>query len=172
MQANPKTANPEGGPLEQIVGDLLRQRNATLAVAESCTGGLIGGRITEVAGSSKYFSGGVIAYDNHVKIRQLGVAASLITRHGAVSAEVARAMAAGVRKRFQTDYGLSVTGVAGPGGGTPEKPVGTIWLGLAGPNGTVAGKLTIPGGRRHEIRAQTVRQALEWLRRILIRDCD
>ncbi len=165
-ESNP--AAPEGESTEQILGNLLRERGATLAVAESCTGGLIAGRITAVAGSSDYFAGGVIAYDNRVKIRQLGVAAALIARHGAVSEEVARAMAEGVRKRFQTDYAVSVTGVAGPGGGTPEKPVGTIWLGLAGPNGTVAAKWTLPGGRRHEIRAQTVQCALDGLRRILV----
>ncbi len=151
--------NPERG-----LGELLVAQGATLAVAESCTGGLLGGRITAAAGSSAYFSGGIIAYDNAVKIRHLGVPETLLARHGAVSSEVARAMAAGVRQRFRTTYGLSITGIAGPGGGTPDKPVGAIWLGLADSAGADAKKLELSAGDRHTIREQAVNHAIAWLR--------
>ena len=117
--------------MEDIVGRLLRQQKATLTTAESCTGGLIGHRITSVSGSSTYYLGGVVAYSNEVKVRELGVSADTLDRHGAVSEEVARQMAVGVRKRFNSDYGLSVTGVAGPTGGTPDKPVGLVYMAVA-----------------------------------------
>ncbi len=151
-------ANPE-----RFLAELLGAQGATLAVAESCTGGLLGGRITALAGSSAYFIGGVIAYHNAVKIRHLGVPETLLDRDGAVSAGVARAMATGVRQRFRTNYGLSITGIAGPGGGTPDKPVGTIWLGLADNAGADAKKLELSVGDRHTIREQAVVHALEWL---------
>jgi|CXWL01.1.fsa_nt_gi nicotinamide-nucleotide amidase len=119
--------------LEAVVGDLLRSQGAWVATAESCTGGLVAERLTRVAGSSDYVLGGVVAYANAVKVRELAVPAELIDAHGAVSAEVARAMATGVRARFGATFGIGITGVAGPGGGTPEKPVGTVHLALAGP---------------------------------------
>ena len=117
--------------MEDVVGRLLRREKATLATAESCTGGLIGHRITSVSGSSDYYLGGIVAYSNEVKIRELGVNADTLNRFGAVSEEVARQMARGVRKRFNSDYGLSVTGIAGPTGGTPEKPVGLVYVAVA-----------------------------------------
>ncbi|MFH1699488.1 MAG: competence/damage-inducible protein A [Candidatus Zixiibacteriota bacterium] len=117
--------------LEEVIGQILTERGMTLAVAESCTGGLLGARITSVPGSSDYFLGGIIAYANDVKIDKLGVARDVLERFGAVSAETAKAMASGLVKSFGADMGVSVTGVAGPGGGTDEKPVGTVFIGLA-----------------------------------------
>lgn len=121
----------ENDKLEEVVGRRLEERGLTLSVAESCTGGLIGDRITDVPGSSTYFKGGVVAYENSAKTELLGVEEALIDAHGAVSEEVAAAMAAGCRLRFESDVAISVTGIAGPSGGTPEKPVGTVWIGFA-----------------------------------------
>lgn len=154
-------------PCQTLLGNLLRARGATLAVAESCTGGLLGGRISEQPGCSAYFHGGIIAYDNTIKKRLLDVPESLINRFGAVSPAVARAMAAGVRQRFQTTYGLSVTGIAGPGGGTPNKPVGTVWLGFAADDGAKAVQPDLSGADRHTIREQAVDRAIEWFCRWL-----
>ena len=117
--------------MEEVIGQLLRREKATLATAESCTGGLISHRITSVSGSSDYYLGGIVAYANEVKIRELNVNANVLNRFGAVSEEVARQMARGVRERFNSDYGLGVTGIAGPTGGTPEKPVGLIYAAIA-----------------------------------------
>ncbi|MFQ5630088.1 MAG: nicotinamide-nucleotide amidohydrolase family protein, partial [bacterium] len=122
-------------PLEQVVGDLLRERNETLAVAESCTGGLICHQITSIAGNSDYFMGGMITYSNDQKIKALGVSELTLEKFGAVSEDMAKEMAAMVRDRVGTDYGLSVTGIAGPGGGTNDKPVGLVYIGLATNNG-------------------------------------
>lgn len=119
--------------LAQMVGELLAPRCQTVAVAESCTGGLIGSQLTSVSGSSRYFQGGIVAYANEAKIRLLGVAPDLLARCGAVSEDVALAMARGVREALGTDYGVSVTGIAGPTGGTEEKPVGTVYIACAGP---------------------------------------
>lgn len=121
--------------LASVVGDRLRAKNQTLSVAESCTGGGLGARLTEISGSSDYFVGGVIAYQNEVKIKLLQVNAADIERDGAVSETVARQMAAGVRQALNTDWGISITGIAGPTGGTETKPVGLVYIGLAGPNG-------------------------------------
>jgi nicotinamide-nucleotide amidase len=117
--------------LEAVVGRLLAERGQTLAVAESCTGGLVAHRLTNVAGSSRYFERGVVAYSNRAKSEVLGVPAALVAARGAVSPEVARAMAEGVRRLAGTDFGVGITGVAGPDGGTPEKPVGLTYIGLA-----------------------------------------
>jgi len=117
--------------MEEIIGSLLRSRGKTLAVAESCTGGLISNRITNIPGSSQYFERGVVSYSNRSKMQVLGVPPSLLDRFGAVSAEVAEAMALGVRRASGSDLGLSVTGIAGPEGGTPEKPVGLVYIALA-----------------------------------------
>jgi nicotinamide-nucleotide amidase len=117
--------------LSFVVGSLLRQHQETVSVAESCTGGGIGQMLTEVAGSSDYFQGGVIAYDNRVKVNLLGVKKADLSKFGAVSAIVAEQMASGVRKELDTDWGLSITGIAGPGGGSGEKPVGLVYVGLA-----------------------------------------
>jgi len=117
------------------VGALLTKRGWTLATAESCTGGLIGHHLTNVPGSSTYFVGGVVAYANRVKEEILGVPRELLLTHGAVSGEVALAMAQGVQRLLDTDIGLAVTGIAGPSGGTPEKPVGTIFIAISSPSG-------------------------------------
>jgi nicotinamide-nucleotide amidase len=155
-----------GDPLEVVVGELLRQRNATLAVAESCTGGMLGARITAIPGSSQYFAGGFITYSNDMKRTMLGVPAETLECFGAVSAETAEAMAAGARERTGATYAVSITGVAGPDGGSEEKPVGLVYLGIAGPEGTaVAHRRFI--GDRERIRVFTTQAALDLLRRRL-----
>jgi nicotinamide-nucleotide amidase len=153
--------------LESVVGRLLGARGERVATAESCTGGLLGGRFTAVPGSSAWFERGVVTYSNEAKTDLLGVPAPLVRTHGAVSQEVAEAMASRVRTLAGTTYGIAVTGVAGPGGGTPQKPVGTVFIGLAGPDG-VEGRGHRFGGRRGEIRALAVEVALDWLRRSLL----
>ncbi len=157
----------DGAEMEVVVGRLLAERRATVATAESCTGGLLGGRLTAAAGSSLYYPGGVIAYSNTVKIRELGVAPDLIARCGAVSEETARAMAVGVRERFGADYGVAVTGIAGPGGGTVDKPVGLVYLAVADAQATVARRHQFTGARAR-IRDWTVQFALDLLRRRLL----
>lgn len=152
--------------LEGVIGTLLKSRRQTLAVAESCTGGLIGHRITQVPGSSDYFVGGVIAYANAVKTAALGVPAPSIRKHGAVSAEVAQAMAAGVRKSMKATYGLAITGIAGPTGGTREKPVGLVYLALAGPKPTISQRLRLTGDRA-AIKWKASQAALDLLRKAL-----
>lgn len=161
----PAVFSTDGRTLDRVVGDALLAKGSRIAVAESCTGGLLGGRLTEVPGSSAWFAGGVIAYDNTVKIRELGVPEDLISAHGAVSEPVARAMAEGVRLRFGTDFGLSVTGIAGPDGGSAEKPVGTVAIALAGP-GARARVFRFVGDRQM-IRQQSVLAALETVRQSL-----
>lgn len=156
-----------GEKMEEVVGLKLSVGRYTLAVAESCTGGLISERLTDVAGSSKYFVEGVVAYSNETKSRALGVKTALLREHGAVSAEVAEAMAEGVRKRAGTDFGLSVTGIAGPDGGSEEKPVGLIYIALADDAHTKSRKLMIPGDRRL-VRWRASQAALDLLRRRLI----
>ncbi len=133
--------------LEEAVGQLLIERGETLAVAESCTGGLISNRLTNMSGSSKFYERGVISYSNKAKVELLGVPEELLATHGAVSAEVATAMADGVRKLAGTNYGLSVTGIAGPTGGTPEKPVGLVYIGYADANGSFAIRQTFLNDR-------------------------
>lgn len=145
------------------VGERLRLRGARLAVAESCTAGLLAAELTRTAGSSAYFAGGIVAYANEAKRAQLGVADGTLERHGAVSEETAREMAEGVRRRFGVEFGLAITGVAGPGGGTPEKPVGTVWLAAAGPERTLARQRRL-GGDREGIRRWSVAGALHLLR--------
>lgn len=153
--------------LEEIVGALLLDKGLTLATAESCTGGLLGGRITAVSGSSRYYKGGVVAYDNEVKISQLGVSREIIEQFGAVSAETARAMATGVIKAVGADIGLSVTGIAGPTGGTPEKPVGTIFIGLATADKAIYQKCAM-GSDRDINRERSVTEALNLVRKALL----
>lgn len=150
--------------LARLVGEILRERDATLAVAESCTGGLLGGRITEVSGSSAYFRGGVIAYGNAVKARVLGVPAALLERDGAVSRSVVLAMASGARRLLDADFAVAITGIAGPGGGSVSKPVGTVWLGLAQADGSDAVCLGLPDEGRRRIRERAVGCALEYFR--------
>ncbi len=156
-----------GETMEQVVGLKLSVGGYTVAVAESCTGGLIAQRLTDVPGSSKYFIEGVVAYANDAKIRTLGVEPILLLEQGAVSAPVAEAMAEGIRKRAETDFGLSVTGIAGPDGGTEEKPVGTVYIALADERGTEHRKLKLPGDRQL-IRWRASQAALDMLRRRLI----
>jgi PncC family amidohydrolase len=127
------TAEVELAAAARRLGDVLRSRGWRLATAESSTGGLIGHAITQVPGSSDYYPGGVISYSNRAKEKELDVPATLIKEHGAVSAEVAGAMADGVRRRFGAEAGLAVTGIAGPDGGSPEKPVGTHWIAISVP---------------------------------------
>jgi PncC family amidohydrolase len=133
--------------IETQIGDLLRQRRLQLAVAESCTGGLIGHRITNVPGSSDYFIGGVIAYANAAKVNLLGVSWDTLNTAGAVSRETVLEMAAGARRSLGADIAVSVSGIAGPGGGLPGKPVGTVWIGLAAPQAQWARKFCFPGDR-------------------------
>jgi nicotinamide-nucleotide amidase len=156
-----------GEKMEEVVGLRLAVGGFTLATAESCTGGLIAHRLTEVPGSSTYFMEGVVTYSNEAKTRLLGVPAELIESRGAVSAEVAEAMAEGVKRRAETDFGLAVTGVAGPGGGTEEKPVGLVYVALADDAHTEHKRLTLPGDR-HLVRWRASQFALDLLRRRLI----
>jgi len=156
-----------GETMEEVVGLKLAVGGYTIGVAESCTGGLIAQRLTDVAGSSKYFIEGVVAYSNDAKTRTLDVEPMLLLEHGAVSAPVAEAMAEGIRKRAGTDFGLSVTGIAGPGGGSDEKPVGTVFIALAYEAGTEHRKLKLPGDR-NLIRWRASQAALDLLRRRLI----
>ena len=156
----------EGRTVDELVAERLRDRGATVAAAESCTGGLLGGRFTSHAGSSDYYVGGVVSYANSVKRDVLGVPADLLDSVGAVSPEVAAAMAQGVRRLIGADYGLSVTGVAGPGGGTPEKPVGLVYLGCADHAGVATRRQLFPGDR-DAIRRWAVVAALHLLRRRL-----
>ena len=156
----------EADDLAALVLARCRALGLRVGVAESCTGGLLGGRLTTPAGSSDVFEGGVIAYDNRVKMSLLGVDASDLEAHGAVSEPVALAMAAGVRARLGVDVGVAVTGIAGPGGGTPEKPVGTVWLAVdVGGRARAVGTVLV--GDRTEIRWRATQGALELLRRDL-----
>jgi len=152
--------------LAGVVGELLREKGATLAVAESCTGGLLGSRITDVSGSSDYFNRGIVAYSNDAKIEELGVPKELIESHGAVSPEVAEAMAKGVRRLSRTDYGIGITGIAGPTGGTPEKPVGLVYIGLASEEGTKVERCFFLGSRK-KIKFLSSQKALDMLRDFL-----
>jgi PncC family amidohydrolase len=153
--------------LAALVLDRLRSQGIRLAVAESCTGGLLGARITEIPGSSEVFVGGIIAYDNAPKTELLGVAPALLAEHGAVSESVARAMAEGAARRFSVGAALSVTGIAGPGGGSPSKPVGTVWFGCV-LDGVVETRRVLFAGTRHEIRARAAQAALMQLYRGLL----
>lgn len=153
--------------LAAVVVRLLASRAQTLAVAESCTGGLLGGAVTSVPGSSSVFLGGFIVYANALKIAELGIDAAMLGREGAVSEPVARAMAEGARSRAGTDWAVSITGVAGPDGGTESKPVGLVWIAAASASGTQARRLLL-GGDRAAIRARSVSAALELLRRAIL----
>lgn len=152
--------------LEAAVGCRLRRLGLTLAVAESCTGGWIGQRITSVAGSSAYFLGGVVAYANEVKRRLLGVPARVLRAQGAVSQAAAAAMAAGVRRRCGADVGLAITGIAGPGGGTPDKPVGLVYVAVADRRQTAVRAFRFRGGRA-QVRRSGTETALRCLDEVL-----
>jgi nicotinamide-nucleotide amidase len=154
--------------MEEVVGRELAKRGLLLAVAESCTGGLIGHRLTQVAGSSAYVDRGAVCYSNRAKTEMLGVPADLIARRGAVSQEVAAAMACGIRERANVSVGLSVTGIAGPGGGTEAKPVGLVYIGLDGGIGQPITQEFRFHGDRNVIKQRSSQAALDLLRRWLL----
>ena len=158
-------------PVEETVLELCRERGLKLATAESCTGGLVAARLTSVPGSSDVFVGAVVAYANEVKAHELGVPQEILERHGAVSPEAAAAMAAGVRERLGADVAVAVTGIAGPGGGAADKPVGLVDLYAEGPDGALARELDLPGDRAM-IRARAEVAALHLLRTLLTRSRD
>jgi nicotinamide-nucleotide amidase len=153
--------------LEKLIGDLLRERGWTLSIAESCTGGLICDRITNVPGSSDYFEGGMVNYSNESKAKLLGIPLDYIRKYGAVSPQVARRMAQGVRKSFNTTFGLSTTGVAGPTGGTKRSPVGRVFIGIASGKRTWVKKLDLKGNRR-QIKRKATERSLELFYEILV----
>lgn len=150
--------------LESVIGERLAKKRRTLAIAESCTGGLVSSRLTDVPGSSRYVRGSVVAYHNQVKQDFLGVEKALLAKHGAVSGPVAKAMAEGARRTFGTDIGLAVTGIAGPGGGTKTKPVGLVFMAVADRRGVVAQQRVFHGDRL-SIKGQAAQSALDMLRR-------
>jgi PncC family amidohydrolase len=147
-------------PLEILVGELLRERKLTLATAESCTGGLLGSMITDISGSSDYFLGGIIAYAYGAKENLLGVRHETLWQFGAVSRETVREMARGVRRAFAADIGVSITGIAGPGGGMPSKPVGLVWIGICTYDGEWSKSFQWKGDRV-ENKVQSARAALQ-----------
>jgi len=149
--------------MESVVGQLLRDKGMTLSTAESCTGGNIAQLITSIAGSSDYFKGSIVAYSNEIKENLLGVPHQVLVEHGAVSEQTVIAMAEGIRSRFATDYAISVSGIAGPGGGTAEKPVGTTWIAVATPTETIARKFMFGEHRGRNIRKASI-SALNMLR--------
>lgn len=153
--------------LEEIVGQLLRAGEATLAVAESCTGGLVAHRLTRIPGSSDYFERSVVVYSNAAKVQMLGVPKELIDRNGAVSAEVAEKMAEGVRRVSNVTLGLAITGIAGPTGGSAEKPVGTVFIALASPKGTLSRRYQFMGDR-DQIKTISAYTAIDWVRRYFL----
>jgi nicotinamide-nucleotide amidase len=158
-----------GESLEAVVGSLLKARGRTLACAESCTGGLLAHRLTNVPGSSAYFLESAVVYGNRAKMRRLRIPAALLARHGAVSAPVVRAMAEGVRKTSGADYALAITGIAGPGGGSPRKPVGLVYTALAADRRTIVDRRVFWGGRE-QVKFQSSQKALDLLRKELIKD--
>jgi competence/damage-inducible protein CinA-like protein len=158
----------DGRTVDRQVADLLRSRGWTIATAESCTGGLLAGRLTELAGSSEYVLGGLVVYSNEAKTALAGVDPQLIARVGAVSVEVAEALADGARSRVGADLGVGITGIAGPGGGTPEKPVGLVCFSVAGPDGArITRSTNLPGGRV-DIRDRSTTIAMHLVRRLLV----
>jgi len=159
----------EKDELADVVGKMLVQRHATLSVAESCTGGYLAHQFTQHAGSSAYFQGGIISYANEVKVNQLGVFQDTLDLEGAVSESCVKAMAVGARKQLGSTYALATSGIAGPDGGTDDKPVGTIWIALAHPNGVIARKLTQGGTRIQNIHLSSL-TAINLLRRYLLND--
>ncbi len=150
--------------LAAVVLKLLEEKGAKLATAESCTGGMVGARLTAIPGSSHVYKGGVVAYDDEVKLQQLGVSADAIAEHGAVSEAVVRQMAEGVARSLDADAAIAITGVAGPGGGSEAKPVGTVWIGTLWQNQVRAFTHVLPGDRE-DVRARAAQYALDYLRR-------
>jgi PncC family amidohydrolase len=156
----------DGVTFAQATGEELARRGETICCAESCTGGLLAQMLTEISGSSKWMAGGFVTYSNEMKQSALGVPGELLQQHGAVSEPVVRAMAEGARQRSGATWAAAITGVAGPEGGTPEKPVGTVWLGLASAGGTAA-KLARYRGDRGQVRVQSAFGVLQMLREAL-----
>ena len=154
--------------LEKIIGDRLKERGWTLSIAESCTGGLISDRLTDVPGSSDYFEGGMVTYSNESKAKHLGIPLDYIKNYGAVSPQVARKMAQGVRKAFNTTFGLSTTGVAGPTGGTKRAPIGRIFIGFTNGRRTWVRREDFKGSRR-EIKRKAAERSLKFFYETLIR---
>jgi nicotinamide-nucleotide amidase len=155
----------DGLTLQERIGQMLRQRGETLSTAESCTGGYVSHLITTVPGSSDYFMGGVVAYHNAIKTDRLGISVQTLEKYGAVSEETVIEMAEGCRRDFNTDYALSTSGIAGPSGGTPEKPVGTVWMAVADRSGTITRKFNIPKDRINTIKySSTAVMILLWQR--------
>ena len=152
----------------ELVLDVCRERGFRLATAESCTGGLVAARLSDVPGASDVLAGGIVAYANDVKTAELGVPDELLAAHGAVSGEVAEAMSAGVRARLGVEVGIAVTGVAGPGGGTPEKPVGLVHFHVSTPDGEEGRSFSLPGDRA-TIRSRATVSALHLARQVLTR---
>ena len=153
--------------LEEAIGQLLIKNNQTVAVAESCTGGYLGHQFTKVSGSSSYFMGGILSYDNTIKINQLGVKPETLNTFGAVSEQTVIEMSENVRKLMGTTYGLATSGIAGPNGGTPDKPVGTIWIAIASEESTITKKLTLGGFREQNIHLTSI-NILNLLRKICL----
>lgn len=153
--------------IEKSIGEHLRKKGWTLSIAESCTGGLICDRITDISGSSDYFMGGLVTYSNESKAKHLGVPMADIRRYGAVSSQVAKKMAQGIRKAFETTFGLSTTGIAGPTGGSKEKPVGLVFIGLSSGRKTRVIKLNLKGNRR-KIKEKSTQKALHFFYETLI----
>ncbi|OYU94850.1 MAG: competence/damage-inducible protein A [Bacteroidetes bacterium B1(2017)] len=153
--------------ISEIVGNLLRKKNATLSTAESCTGGFIAHQLTSIPGSSDYFIGSVISYDNRIKINELGVGKNIIEKEGAVSEACVMAMAAGIRLKYNTTYAIATSGIAGPGGGTEAKPVGTVWISIATPDNVFA-RVYHMGDNRERTIQRTALTALEMLRKELL----
>jgi len=162
----PSVYSTDGRGLEEVVGDLLRERGLSIAVAESCTGGLLASRLTDVAGSSDYFDRGVVCYSNDAKTEWLGVSPDLLAAHGAVSEPVAQAMADGVRQRARSGVGVGITGIAGPGGGSPEKPVGMVCIAVVTPVQQQVRTFQFIGPR-DMVKFQSAQAAMNMLRRLL-----
>jgi nicotinamide-nucleotide amidase len=160
----------DGTTVDEQVAGLLRERGWTIATAESCTGGLLAARITDPAGASDYFTGGAVVYDRAAK-EELGVAPATLDAHGEVSVETARELAARVRERRRSEVGVGITGIAGPGGGTPDKPVGFVCFSVAGPDGSLTRSATLPGGR-FDVRDRSTTVALHMVRRLLLGEHD
>ena len=165
----PAIFSTQNESMEEVVGRILRESGKTIAIAESCTAGMLGMRLTRVPGSSEYFMGGVQCYSNAAKIELCGVAPELVQTYGAVSPEVAEALASGIRKALHTSIGLSITGIAGPSGGTKDKPVGLIYIGIADGIKTENRHRIMPGDRE-SVRERSTYLALSWLRRFLMRE--
>jgi competence/damage-inducible protein CinA-like protein len=163
----PIVYSADGRPIEAVIGELLRAKRLTISVAESCSGGLLSSRITDVPGSSEYFDRGAVCYSNHAKEAWLGVPADLIAAHGAVSEPVATAMADGIAERSGSDVGIGITGIAGPGGGTAEKPVGTVAIAVRTPSATQVRTFLFLGGR-DMVKFQAAQSAMNMLRLMLL----